>query len=290
MKRRKRKWNDQDLISAVKESLSYAEVLRKLGLAAYGSNYAMIKKEIKRLQLDTSHMTGKVWNFGKRYRLINPPKPLSEILVENSDYTSISKLRYRLIKEGLKEAKCECCNQTEWLGQPIPLELHHINGVKDDLRIENLQILCPNCHAFTDNYRGKNQHQSAQKETSKVESPKFKEILPGSADDNLEPSSRNRKGAETRREKPKLPPRYCEYCGKELSTKQYRNKYCSQECAHGAISKRPGVIELLEAFKMYKSYVQVGKHFNVTDNAVRRWVDLYKIESMVKEQSSAQTE
>lgn len=45
---------------------------------------------------------------------------------------------------------------TKWMGEPIALELHHINGVKDDLRIENLQILCPNCHAFTDNYRGRN--------------------------------------------------------------------------------------------------------------------------------------
>lgn len=43
-----------------------------------------------------------------------------------------------------------------WMGEPIALELHHVNGVKDDLRIENLQILCPNCHAFTDNYRGRN--------------------------------------------------------------------------------------------------------------------------------------
>ena len=57
--------------------------------------------------------------------------------------------------------------QTEWQGKPIALELHHINGQKDDLRIENLQILCPNCHAFTDNYRGRSiKVQSAQQETS----------------------------------------------------------------------------------------------------------------------------
>lgn len=56
------------------------------------------------------------------------------------------------------------------MGQPIALELHHVNGIKDDLRIENLQILCPNCHAFTDNYRGKNiKVMSAQNENSDVE-------------------------------------------------------------------------------------------------------------------------
>ena len=48
------------------------------------------------------------------------------------------------------------CSEVQGMGEPIALELHHVNGVKDDLRIENLQILCPNCHAFTDNYRGRN--------------------------------------------------------------------------------------------------------------------------------------
>lgn len=70
-------------------------------------------------------------------------------------FKSTYHLKLRLFKEGLKLKKCECCNNTEWQGQPIALELHHINGVSDDLRLENLQILCPNCHAFTDNYRGK---------------------------------------------------------------------------------------------------------------------------------------
>lgn len=55
------------------------------------------------------------------------------------------------------------------MGKPIALELHHVNGIKDDLRIENLQILCPNCHAFTDNYRGKNIGVSAPEETQDVE-------------------------------------------------------------------------------------------------------------------------
>lgn len=152
----KRKWTDEQLISAVKESLSYAEVIRKLGLKPAGGNYESIKRKIKEFNLDTTHMTGSAWNQGKKFRPIMVAKPLNDILVENSTWTSTDKLRQRLLKEGIKEHKCECCGNIEWFGKPIPLELHHINGIKDDLRIENLQILCPNCHAFTDNYRGKN--------------------------------------------------------------------------------------------------------------------------------------
>lgn len=57
------------------------------------------------------------------------------------------------------------------MDKPIPLELHHINGINNDHRLENLQMLCPNCHAFTDNYRGKNTGMSAQEEILDVEQP-----------------------------------------------------------------------------------------------------------------------
>lgn len=75
--------------------------------------------------------------------------PIQQILIENSPHTGSSKLRVRLIKEGLKENKCEICGCTE------SLELHHINGNHQDNRLENLQILCANCHRKTDNFRGK---------------------------------------------------------------------------------------------------------------------------------------
>lgn len=163
----RRKWTDEQFIEAVRSSLSYAEILRKLGLKVAGSNYDTVKRKISELNLDTSHMTGKAWNQGDRYRPIKESIPLENVLVENSTWVNSNNLRKRLLKEGIKEHKCECCGNTEWMGKPIPLELHHINGVKNDLRIENLQILCPNCHSFTDNYRGKGM--SAQEETPDVE-------------------------------------------------------------------------------------------------------------------------
>jgi len=84
--------------------------------------------------------------------------PLSEILVENSGYTNIARLKIRLLREGLLEAKCygEGCGLTEWRGQPISLQLDHINGDNLDHRIENLRLLCPNCHSQTETFAGKN--------------------------------------------------------------------------------------------------------------------------------------
>lgn len=152
----KRSWTDNEFIEAVKSSLSYAQVIRKLQLKVAGSNYDTVKRKIEELGLDTSHMTGQGWNQGERFTLLKKSTPLSEILVKHSPFVNANHLKERLLKEGIKERKCEYCGNTEWMGKPIALELHHINAVKDDQRLENLVLLCPNCHALTDNYRGKN--------------------------------------------------------------------------------------------------------------------------------------
>lgn len=89
------------------------------------------------------------------------PKPRSnkmnliEYLTKSQDIQT-NKVRIRLLEEGYKEYKCECCGLTTWLGKPIPLELHHKDGDRTNNQLENFELLCPNCHAFTDSYRGKN--------------------------------------------------------------------------------------------------------------------------------------
>ena len=94
--------------------------------------------------------------------MANDKIPLSEILVKNSTYQS-NKLRKRLIKEGIKLPFCDSCSGYYWLGQPIPLELNHKNGDNSDNTLENLEFLCPNCHALTPSYRGKNAGKATNK-------------------------------------------------------------------------------------------------------------------------------
>lgn len=149
-----RKFTEMQLCDAVKSSRSIRQVLKKLGLIEAGGNYSTVKNRITELHLNTSHFLGKRWKRGNSIPVFQA-KPLRDILVENSSYQSY-KLKNKLIQEGLKQELCEQCRNLFWNGVKIPVELHHINGDRRDKRLENLQLLCPNCHAQTETYRAKN--------------------------------------------------------------------------------------------------------------------------------------
>jgi hypothetical protein len=145
----------EQLEPIIAESKSYQDVFRKLNCKKNGHYYRVIKRLARQYELSTSHFTGSGWNKGLdckgRFSV-----PLDRILVENSTYTNTNRIRQRLIRTKTFLEQCNRCKLTQWLGQKIPLELEHKNGIRSDCRIENLELLCPNCHALTEHYCGRN--------------------------------------------------------------------------------------------------------------------------------------
>jgi len=146
----KRKYTDQQFVDAVKNNFSIRGVLKTLGLAPAGGNYKLLHSRVKSLGLNTTHFTGQAHLKNKNHNW-NIKIPLEEILINGSDYTT-SRLRRRLISEGLFENKCSRCSISEWQGETISLHLDHINGDNSNNEITNLRLLCPNCHSQTPTY------------------------------------------------------------------------------------------------------------------------------------------
>ena len=144
--------SDKEFQNIIEQANSYSDCLRALGLGTNGgSSTDTLKRRIAELNCDISH-------FGKKEKIQSPQArySLDEILIENSTYANISRLKERLIKEGKLEYKCQNCGIKEWQSKPLSLHLDHINGKNNDHRIENLRFLCPNCHSQTDTYAGRN--------------------------------------------------------------------------------------------------------------------------------------
>lgn len=149
------RYTEGQFIDAVKSSYSIASVLRKIGVRPTGGNYDVAKRRIKSLKLDTSHFTGCGHLRGKTHGWAKKT-PLCDILIKDfCGGVSSHKLKLRLIKDGLLQRKCHGCGISEWLGKQLSLELEHKNGDRYDNRIENLDLLCPNCHSLTATYRGR---------------------------------------------------------------------------------------------------------------------------------------
>lgn len=149
-------WTDEELRAAVAESKTVREALKRLNVQGRGDNYKTFHKYVRRLGLDTSHFVGSAHLRGQARPNPASRRELDAILVENSEYENTKHLSRRLVREGVLERRCYECGLTEWRGRPMPLELDHVNGDRRDNRRENLRFLCPNCHALTPTFRGRN--------------------------------------------------------------------------------------------------------------------------------------
>lgn len=146
------KYTVDELRAAVGSSVSIRQALQKLNVKAEGGNYRVFHKAVRAFDLDTSHFTG----MNLKGRKLRPRrKKLSEYLVTGSDVQSL-RLKQYLLDQRVLDAVCAECGGTTWQGQPIPLELDHRNGDHRDNQLANLRLLCPNCHALTPTYRGRN--------------------------------------------------------------------------------------------------------------------------------------
>lgn len=157
------KISDEQYREAVRQSRSIAGALRLLGVVPAGGNYRVLRRAIKRLDLDTSHFTGQSWSRGAT--IPNRVRPIEDFLSNKYPIQS-DRLRRRLIKEGVFEHRCSGCKLDTWMDQPIPLELDHIDGNHQNNALDNLRLLCPNCHALTPTFRGKNKRSASALESA----------------------------------------------------------------------------------------------------------------------------
>lgn len=163
---------------------------------------------------------------------------------DNKKRIQSCRLKEKLIYDGIKEPKCERCGLKEWLNEPIPLELHHINGNHYDNSLSNLQILCPNCHSLTYNNSGKAVRTKLKKDTQEKNTTNNKKKL-----STEEYVKAKQKAGET----------------------TYRRKRCRKVT-------RPESYEIFkkEMNELGWNYCAMGRKYGVSDNAIRKWEKGYQ--------------
>lgn len=247
----KHTYSDDDFLHAIKNSFSIRGALTKLGLAASGGSYKIFNLRAEKLNADRSHFTGAGHLKGKTHNW-SKKLALDELLIKNSGRPIYSKQKTRLIKEGLLINSCYKCGlKDSWNNEPLVLQIDHINGDHFDHRIENLRMLCPNCHSQTPTFCSKNKGIRKVRKSNYLKAPKIKEvkICPVCNTNNL---------SDIR----------CDSC---LECYNSKRKQLRKE--HGQKMKIvwPSVEELKIRLETIP-YITLAKELGVSDNAIRKHI------------------
>ncbi|MFI9111421.1 HNH endonuclease signature motif containing protein [Streptomyces venezuelae] len=148
------RWTKEVLAEAVAASTNMCEVLRRLGVEVVGGQHTHISRRVKAYGVDTSHFCRPV-RRGEVRRRRTPEALLVEQTGPRTRRISRERIAWALTESGIPQRCALCGNRAVWLGEPLPLEIDHIDGDWRNNRIENLRFLCPNCHSTTDSYRGR---------------------------------------------------------------------------------------------------------------------------------------
>ena len=256
-------YNKENLMEVVLECFSYAQVLNKLGLRECGGNYNTLKKYISLYEIDISHFTHNAWRKGKDNTDEVSFIKLDDILKENTNYKS-HYLKNKIVTNGLKEYKCEVCGLTDWNNKPITLELHHLNGNHYDNRLENLQLVCPNCHSQTPNYKGRNRDKKYIENNIPKPFKKDKIIIK------------------------------CLNCGKEFESERYKRKYCSRECYNEAQRNIQSITNSSKSYSItyddlisnmynFKTITSLASYYNTHRETIRNILKHYNLYDTFKE-------
>lgn len=265
------KYSKEELQGLINESTSISELLRKMGYPDHGTPHVKLTKFLKESDYDTSTLVGR---HIKRFDDTGIPKKwLSETLCKNSTGNSNS-LRQRLIKYGVKQYKCENpdCGISDWHGEELQLELHHINGDHFDNRLENLVLLCPNCHSQTTNFRGKNSKNSLNEKLSNIAISEAKTAL-----ENLIEYEEKRKEEIQKNKEQYIPKvkkekiiKYCKNCGKPIQGKG--KMFCSVQCSTEYLRKHSkiSINDIIEESKKCSSLLELAKKCNISFTGIKK--------------------
>ena len=262
-------------------SNTYTEILRAAGINSSSSTNTL-KRIIKEYKLDTS----KFEENRKLYKQQMAKMSLcSEYNIESKLHrntkTNSHKLRNKLIEFGYKESKCELCGISEWLGKPVKLQLHHIDGNHDNNELSNLQILCPNCHSMTDNFGVYNSKRA--KEPTLVCSECGIKISSHSKSGLCVSCSHKHKRENTKTKYINRVKIICPCCKTNLMNST--STMCESCYNKKRIEKLYNIIsrDNLKELIRSTSFTQIGDMYNVSDNTIRKWCDKYNLPRKVSE-------